>query len=142
MCVFEWLQKCWCRINWDFLDPFESFNESVKPLSDKVTTATLDVYKTIASTMLPTPAKIHYLFNLRDISKIFQGMYRANKDFHDTPDLLQRLWVHECFRVFGDLFRFLFHAHRCRLFDAGTSQGRIFRFKSGQLNFCSHLLHF
>ena len=80
----------------------QGFNETVKPLGEAVTAATLDVYGVIAATMLPTPAKIHYLFNLRDISKIFQGMYRANKDFHDTPESLQRLWVHECFRVFGD----------------------------------------
>ena len=80
----------------------QNFNESVKPLGEQVTMATLDVYKSISATMLPTPAKIHYLFNLRDISKVFQGMYRANKDFHDTPDILQRMWVHEIFRVFGD----------------------------------------
>uniref|UniRef100_A0A8C5L4X8 Dynein axonemal heavy chain 2 n=1 Tax=Jaculus jaculus TaxID=51337 RepID=A0A8C5L4X8_JACJA len=51
---------------------------------------------------LPTPAKIHYLFNLRDISKVFQGMLRANKDFHDTKSSITRLWIHECFRVFSD----------------------------------------
>jgi dynein heavy chain len=80
----------------------QGFNEMVKPLGDKVTAATLDIYKSIVKEMLPTPAKIHYLFNLRDISKIFQGLYRANKDFHDTPEVFQRLWVHECYRVFGD----------------------------------------
>ena len=80
----------------------QNFNETVKTLGESVTVATLDIYKGISSTMLPTPAKIHYLFNLRDISKVFQGMYRTHKDHHDTPDILQRLWVHECFRVFGD----------------------------------------
>lgn len=80
----------------------QNFNETVKPLGESVTVATLDIYNSVSATMLPTPAKIHYLFNLRDISKVFQGMYRAHKDHHDTPELLQRLWVHECFRVFGD----------------------------------------
>uniref|UniRef100_A0A2K6C7M2 Dynein axonemal heavy chain 2 n=1 Tax=Macaca nemestrina TaxID=9545 RepID=A0A2K6C7M2_MACNE len=52
---------------------------------------------------LPAHAhKIHYLFNLRDISKVFQGMLRANKDFHDTKSSITRLWIHECFRVFSD----------------------------------------
>ena len=32
--------------------------------------ATIDIYNTIVAKMLPTPTKIHYLFNLRDISRV------------------------------------------------------------------------
>ncbi|XP_011850123.1 PREDICTED: dynein heavy chain 2, axonemal [Mandrillus leucophaeus] len=35
-------------------------------------------------------------------SQVFQGMLRANKDFHDTKSSITRLWIHECFRVFSD----------------------------------------
>uniref|UniRef100_A0A8B9XJL0 Dynein axonemal heavy chain 2 n=1 Tax=Bos mutus grunniens TaxID=30521 RepID=A0A8B9XJL0_BOSMU len=80
----------------------QDFEEEVKPIGNVVTEATLDVYSTVAQRFLPTPAKIHYLFNLRDISKVFQGMLRANKDFHDTKSSITRLWIHECFRVFSD----------------------------------------
>uniref|UniRef100_A0A8P0SL08 Dynein axonemal heavy chain 2 n=1 Tax=Canis lupus familiaris TaxID=9615 RepID=A0A8P0SL08_CANLF len=80
----------------------QDFEEEVKPIGNVVTEATLDVYNTVVQRFLPTPAKIHYLFNLRDISKVFQGMLRANKDFHDTKSSITRLWIHECFRVFSD----------------------------------------
>uniref|UniRef100_A0A4W2CP28 AAA+ ATPase domain-containing protein n=1 Tax=Bos indicus x Bos taurus TaxID=30522 RepID=A0A4W2CP28_BOBOX len=48
----------------------QDFEEEVKPIGNVVTEATLDVYSTVAQRFLPTPAKIHYLFNLRDISKV------------------------------------------------------------------------
>ena len=45
------------------------FDEEVKPIGDVVTQATVEIYTTIVNRFLPTPTKIHYLFNLRDISK-------------------------------------------------------------------------
>ncbi|XP_074081622.1 dynein axonemal heavy chain 2 isoform X3 [Macrotis lagotis] len=80
----------------------QDFEDEVKPIGNVVTEATLEVYNTVVQRFLPTPAKIHYLFNLRDISKVFQGMLRANKAFHDTKPSITRLWIHECFRVFSD----------------------------------------
>uniref|UniRef100_W5N7B2 Dynein axonemal heavy chain 2 n=1 Tax=Lepisosteus oculatus TaxID=7918 RepID=W5N7B2_LEPOC len=80
----------------------QEFEEEVKPIGDVVTQATLDIYSAIVHRFLPTPAKIHYLFNLRDISKVFQGLLRAHRDFHDTKQSITRLWIHECFRVFSD----------------------------------------
>eukprot|EP00795_Rhopilema_esculentum_P016694 gene16694-8141_t len=80
----------------------QDFEEEVKATGDVITQATIDIYNSIVQKMLPTPTKIHYLFNLRDISKVFQGLLRANKDYHDTKSGIARLWVHECFRVFAD----------------------------------------
>jgi dynein heavy chain, axonemal len=66
--------------------------------------------------MLPTPAKFHYLFNMRELSKIFQGIILATRDrFNKTArtddyggnvsspaGYLLALWLHECRRVFCD----------------------------------------
>lgn len=48
----------------------QDFDEDVKPLGDIMTQATVEIYNFISTRMLPTPTKIHYLFNLRDISKV------------------------------------------------------------------------
>ncbi|XP_037533396.1 dynein heavy chain 2, axonemal [Nematolebias whitei] len=80
----------------------QGFKEEVKPAGEIVTQATLDLYNAVTTSFLPTPAKIHYLFNLRDISKVFQGLLRAHPDFQETQNGIIRLWIHECFRVFSD----------------------------------------
>lgn len=78
------------------------FPDDIRGLGKVITLATIDMYKTVSKKMLPTPAKMHYLFNLRDISKVFQGLLRCHKDYHVTKPLQLRLWIHECFRVFSD----------------------------------------
>ncbi|XP_078389870.1 dynein axonemal heavy chain 2 [Cetorhinus maximus] len=82
----------------------QDFDEQMKPIGNVITDATIELYNAVVQKFLPTPTKIHYLFNLRDISKIFQGMLRVHKDYHDTKASISRLWVHECFRVFSDRF--------------------------------------
>lgn len=78
------------------------FSEEIKRLGDQMTKATIDLYNNVTKRMLPTPAKMHYLFNLRDISRIFQGLLRCSKDYHITKASMLRLWIHESFRVFND----------------------------------------
>ncbi|ORZ33974.1 dynein heavy chain and region D6 of dynein motor-domain-containing protein [Catenaria anguillulae PL171] len=80
----------------------QDFEEELKPLGGVMTQATIDVYHTVVAQFLPTPTKMHYLFNLRDISRVFQGLLRCHKDYYDSKDALIKLWVHEVFRVFHD----------------------------------------
>jgi len=78
------------------------FDDEFKSLGDMMTKATIQVYESVIVKFLPTPTKIHYLFNLRDISKVFQGLLRCDKKIITTRPAFIRLWIHECFRVFSD----------------------------------------
>jgi len=60
------------------------------------------LYDKIVENFLPTPAKTHYVFNMRDISKVFRGVYQANKEFCEGKEQIIKLWGHEVMRVFHD----------------------------------------
>jgi len=42
------------------------------------------------------------LFNLRDISRVIQGIHMMRTFSHSKVDKMVRLWVHEIARVFTD----------------------------------------
>lgn len=79
--------------------PIHRLAEKVEPLVN----ASIAVYTTVQSQLLPTPAKSHYTFNIRDLSKVFQGIYMF--DIHHLTGRLNevlRLWYHESCRVYQD----------------------------------------
>ncbi len=80
----------------------QGFTGAVKAMSGTLVDATITVYNTIAKELLPTPAKSHYTFNLRDMSKVFQGTLQGSPDFTKDKEGMVRLWSHECMRVFYD----------------------------------------
>ena len=91
----------------------ENFDQPTVDLAEKLTETTITLWDKIKAKMLPTPAKFHYLFNMRDLSRVFQGVMLPPNDVFTTSKtaagepvegvhLLCRLWKHECERVFQD----------------------------------------
>ncbi|XP_046868372.1 dynein axonemal heavy chain 2 [Drosophila willistoni] len=80
----------------------ENFSNEVRELWLPLTQCTIFLYISIINKMLPTPNKSHYLFNMRDISKVFQGLLRSQPELQSKKNVLLRLWIHESFRVFSD----------------------------------------
>jgi len=83
-----------------FVDAF--LMPEIRPCVEPMIAATLELYNTLLVDLLPTPAKSHYTFNLRDIASVIQGVLSASpKSVVEAADLI-RLWVHENLRVFRD----------------------------------------
>lgn len=63
-------------------------------MSKSIVNSTLNLYTMIRTELLPTPEKSHYLFNLRDVSKVFQGLTLVKQATLSSPEVLIKLWVH------------------------------------------------
>jgi len=81
---------------------FSVFSDEVKGCTKQIVDATQIVYSGVEDKLKPIPAKSHYTFNLRDMSKIFQGVCSSSAKLVLNKLDLVKLWVHENQRVFGD----------------------------------------
>ncbi|KAB1266021.1 Dynein heavy chain 17; axonemal [Camelus dromedarius] len=86
---------------------------AVQRMSGQLVASALALHQKVTSTFLPTAIKFHYVFNLRDLSNIFQlrmltllrpgqGLLFSSAEILKIPLDLVRLWLHEAERVYGD----------------------------------------
>ncbi|RLU17527.1 hypothetical protein DMN91_009762 [Ooceraea biroi] len=84
------------------MDPQKKFHPAVQRFTGPLIDAALYLHNKIAATFLPTVIKFHYVFNLRDLSNIFQGMLFALGDALPLPSHVIKLYAHEATRVYSD----------------------------------------
>lgn len=78
------------------------FPQEIQGIVENLTRATTKLFYTIVEKLPRTPLKFHYIFNLRDISRVFQGMCLMTLDKFTTKEKTVRLWRNETTRVFVD----------------------------------------
>jgi len=92
--------------------PTAEYDAPTNKVVAKLTEATISLWNLMKTKMLPTPAKFHYVFNMRELSRVFQGILLTPKETiasggTQEPEksaqlTLLRLWKHENERVFCD----------------------------------------
>ncbi len=96
----ESMSEIFSKIFEGFIDT--NFSE-LKHIADPIVKASVDIYERVSLDLLPTPMKSHYTFNLRDLSKVFQGILQIDTQSMTVDKMaFIRLWIHEASRIFRD----------------------------------------
>jgi hypothetical protein len=89
------------------------FNEGIQSVSEHLVSATVELYNAIRSSLLPTPSKSHYTFNLRDLSKVVQGVMRGDPKTTAEPKQVGDLGLVVCLPVTSAVLCRVREVHGC-----------------------------
>jgi len=92
------------------------YQKDIIDMRDHIIQATILIWETISKKLLPTPAKFHYVFTIRELARVFGGICKVamqydHKVIERTTKLKEKiqpqlfyigLWRHECERTFVD----------------------------------------
>eukprot|EP00201_Polytomella_parva_P020499 CAMPEP_0175042260 /NCGR_PEP_ID=MMETSP0052_2-20121109/2450_1 /TAXON_ID=51329 ORGANISM="Polytomella parva, Strain SAG 63-3" /NCGR_SAMPLE_ID=MMETSP0052_2 /ASSEMBLY_ACC=CAM_ASM_000194 /LENGTH=3805 /DNA_ID=CAMNT_0016305023 /DNA_START=33 /DNA_END=11446 /DNA_ORIENTATION=+ len=100
------LSKIFSSIMTWHLSVANTFNTQIQEMQADLVKATLMIYQQVIASLLPTPSRSHYTFNLRDFSRVVQGVLLLKPQQlpqgHAGKEKFLRLWTHEILRVFFD----------------------------------------
>ncbi|CAI9168324.1 unnamed protein product [Rangifer tarandus platyrhynchus] len=98
------IDKIFGVIGCGYFDSCRRFKPEICEMILNLVSASRVLWQWTKVKMLPTPSKFHYIFNLRDLSRIWQGMLTIKADECDSVHILLSLFKHECNRVIADRF--------------------------------------
>ncbi|XP_071372237.1 dynein axonemal heavy chain 11 isoform X2 [Centroberyx affinis] len=78
------------------------FNPVAQRSAPAVVQAAIALHHKMVHNFLPTAVKFQYIFNLRDLSSVFQGLLFAGPESVKESIDLVLLWLHESCRVYSD----------------------------------------
>uniref|UniRef100_A0A8D0Y0C8 AAA+ ATPase domain-containing protein n=1 Tax=Sus scrofa TaxID=9823 RepID=A0A8D0Y0C8_PIG len=120
------IDKIFGIIGCGYFDPCRKFKPEICEMIVNLVSAGRVLWQWTKVKMLPTPSKFHYIFNLRDLSRIWQGMLTIKAEECDSIPILLSLFKHECNRVIADRFitpedEQWFNAHLIRAVEENIS---------------------
>ncbi|XP_019405170.1 PREDICTED: dynein heavy chain 8, axonemal [Crocodylus porosus] len=98
------IDKIFGIIGSGYFHPCRKFSPEICDVIKKLVPTGRILWQWTKTKMLPTPSKFHYIFNLRDLSRIWQGMLTIKAEECNNITTLMALFKHECTRVIADRF--------------------------------------
>lgn len=66
--------------------------QDVRSAAENIAAATVALHQAVRQSFRPKPEKPHYLFSMRDTSKVVHGLYQADHRCIEDRDALLKLW--------------------------------------------------